>query len=403
MNLDVLAQPLKIGNKTAPNRLVIHPMECNDADSNGDPSELTLRRYQRLAQGGAGMITVESATINRMSRARKNQLCATEKNLKGLSGLVEAMRKENPEPLIIMQINHSGAVSHPAFSKVVSYYPSGFHAEEEIIGDAEIAQIADWYVASAKVCHEAGADGIDFKMCHGYLGGQLLRPANTKEGRYGGSWENRSRFFVETAERIKSEINDPDFILGSRFSFYEGIPGGFGTAGPNEVAEDPTEPLAFCKLVQDAGFHFINVSGGIPVMTGEFTRPTKVYPEGVYRQFGWAAKARQAVDITLIGSAYSYLRNGKNKLIGNDPDKKSLLYWAIKNLEDGHVNLVGIGRQSLADPLFVKKVLNGDLDQINYCSACGGCSQLLGGQARVGCAIYDGFYKQELKDLRAAK
>ena len=154
-------------------------------------------------------------------------------------------------------------------------------------------KIGDWYVQAAKVCQAAGADGIDFKMCHGYFGGQLLRPANTKEGRYGGSWENRTRFFVETAKRIKEEINDPDFILGSRISFYEGIPGGFGTGGPLEVMEDPSEPLALCKLIEDTGFHFINISGGIPVMTGEFTRPTKVYPQGVFRQFGWAAEGPQ--------------------------------------------------------------------------------------------------------------
>ena len=403
MDLDILAQPLNIGGKTAGNRLVNHPMECNDADPNGDPSELTLKRYKRLAQGGAGIIMVESATINPVSRARKNQLCAQEKNLKGLAGMVEMMRKENPDPLIIIQINHSGAVSSPSCSKVVSYYPTGFHAEEEIIGDAEVDQIADWFVDSAKVCQRAGADGIDFKMCHGYFGGQLLRPANTKEGKYGVSWENRSRFFVQTAARIKEAVNDPNFILGSRFSFYEGIPGGFGTAGPDEVAEDPTEPLAFSKLVQAAGFHFLSVSGGIPVMTGEFTRPTKVYPHGVYRQFGWAAKAAKEVDIPVIGSAYSYLRDGKNQLAGAQKDQMNLLYWAAKNIADGHVSLVGVGRQSLADPHFVKKALAGELDQINYCMACGGCSQLLGGQARVGCSIYDKFYKQELKDLRAAK
>ena len=80
----------------------------------------------------------------------------------------------------------------------------------------------------------------------------------------------------------------------------------------------------------------------------------------------------------------------------------SLLYWAAKNINDGHVDLVGIGRQSLADPLFVKKVLSGDLDRIDYCIACGGCSKLLGGQARVGCSVHDAFYKQELKDLRGS-
>jgi 2,4-dienoyl-CoA reductase-like NADH-dependent reductase (Old Yellow Enzyme family) len=403
MDLDVLNQPQKIGQKTAPNRLAIHPMECNDADEKGNPSQLTMNRYRKLAQGGAGLISVESATINPSSRARDNQLVAQKENTQGLAKLIEVMRAENPDPLIIIQINHSGAISGPGFSKVVSYYPTGFHKEEVIIGDDELRQISGWYVEAAKVCQAAGADGIDFKMCHGYLGGQLLRPANTRQGRYGGSWENRSRFFVETAARIKDETNDPGFILGSRISFYEGIPGGFGTSGPDQVVEDPTEPLAFCKLIEDAGFHFINVSGGVPVMTGEFCRPTKRYPEGVYRQFGWAKQVRQAVGIPLIGTAYSYLRDGDNQLVESDKQKKSLIYWACNNIKSGQVEMVGIGRQSLADPLFPKKVLSGDLDNIDYCMACSGCSKLLGGQARVGCVVYDDFYKNELKQLRAAK
>lgn len=401
MDLNILNQPVQVGPKTAPNRLANHPMECNDADENGSPSEHTFKRYKSLAEGGAGVINIESITISPTSRARKNQLVAQEKNLKGLADLVEAMKKINDRSLIIIQLNHSGAISNPNFSEAVSYYPTG-HPDERILNDDDIDEIADWFVTSAKVCHETGADGLDFKMCHGYLGGQLLRPANITNGKYGGSWENRTRFFRETATRIKDEINNPNFIIGSRISFYEGIPGGFGSSGPEDVTEDPTEPLAFCRMIEEAGFHFINVSSGIPVMTGEFCRPTKLYPEGVYRQFSWARQVRQAVKTPLIGTAYSYLRDGNNKLVGKDPEKKSLLYWAAKNISDGHVDMVGIGRQSLADPLFARKALAGDLEEINYCAACGGCSKLLGGQALVGCVIYDEFYKEQLRMVREA-
>ena len=104
-----------------------------------------------------------------------------------------------------------------------------------------------------------------------------------------------------------------------------------------------------------------------------------------------------------MGSAYSYLRHGKNKLPGDVAEKKSLLYWAPKNIQDGHVDMVGIGRQSLADPLFAKKVLAGEIDDIDFCTACGGCSILLGSQSRVGCAVYRKFYKEELRQARKKK
>jgi hypothetical protein len=56
----------------------------------------------------------------------------------------------------------------------------------------------------------------------------------------------------------------------------------------------------------------------------------------------------------------------------------------------------------LADPHFVKKVIVADLDNINYCIACGGCSTLLKSQAPVGCAVYNPFYKEELQRVKKA-
>ena len=394
--LEILAKPLQIGMRTAANRLLIQPMECNDADGSGNPSDLTFQRYRKLAEGGAGMITVESLTVTPESRARKNQIEINERSADGLARLLIAMREVNDKPLIILQINHSGAISNSGFSRVVSYYPN-CNPAVHILSDEEVEDIKEMFVKTAIIAHQIGADGIDFKLAHGYFGTQLLRPANTRQGHFGGSFENRTRFFREVALRIKEQITDKSFILGTRISFLEGIPGGFGTTGPDEVAEDPTEPLSLVRMIERMGFHFINVSAGIGVMTGEICRPTHRYPEGVYRHFCWTESVKRAVSIPVIGTGYSYLRDGKNKLAGSDPDKKSLLYWAGKNIQEGRVDLVGIGRQSLADPLFARKLFSGNLDEINYCTACGNCSVLLASQARVGCPTYSRFYREELR------
>ncbi|MBW1697672.1 MAG: 2,4-dienoyl-CoA reductase [Deltaproteobacteria bacterium] len=396
---EILASPINIGKKTAPNRWVNHPMECNDSDEFGNPTELTFKRYRKLAEGAAGMITVESLTVSYRSRARKNQLQITERNAQGLARLVKEMREINERSLIIFQINHSGNLSNGSFSEVVSYYPTA-DPTVSILSDEDVEQIKQWFVDAALIAYQVGADGIDFKQCHGYLCGQLLRPANTKQGRFGGNFENRTRFFRETSEQIKKKIRDERFILGTRVSVYEGIIGGIGTAGADEVAEDLTEPLAFARMIEESGFHFINVSSGIPVFTGEVCRPTRHYPIGVFRHFTWTQAMRGAVKIPVIGTGYSYLRDGKNKLAGVDPTRRTLLYWAEKNLKSGSVDLIGIGRQSLADPLFAKKILAGNLDDINYCKACGGCSKLLQAQARVGCTVYDDFYKEELRRIK---
>jgi 2,4-dienoyl-CoA reductase-like NADH-dependent reductase (Old Yellow Enzyme family) len=399
MNLEILSSPIKVGKKIAPNRIVNQPMECNDGDGSGNPTELTFRRYRNLAEGEAGMIFVESLTITYESRSRKNQLKISEENAEGLERLVKEMKAINKKSLILFQTNHSGRISPAAFSKVVSLYPTG-DPNIHLLTEEEIEKIGEKFVKASIIAKQVGADGIDFKHCHGYLCGEMLRPANIRKDRFGGSFENRTRFFREVTERIKKAVGGNDFLLGARYSMYEGIPGGLGSSGPEEVTEELFEPLRFTKMIEDSGMDYVNVSAGIPAITPEIVRPTKNYPEGVYRHFGWAKAVKHLVKIPVIGSGYSYLRDGKNGLKEPDPSKKSFLYYAEKNLKDGHVDLVGIGRQSLADPLFAKKILSGDLDKVNFCTACGGCSILLRSQKEVGCTVYNKYYKEVLKELK---
>jgi len=400
--MNILASPLKIGAKTAPNRIVNQPMECNDADEVGNPTELTFNRYRKLAEGGAGIIVGEALTITRESRARKNQLGINEKTAPTLERLLKEMRGINSKSLILFQITHSGQLSGADFSRHVSVYPLPGQ-QTHILSEEEIDQIGDDFGRAALIAKQVGADGIDFKQCHGYLCAEMLRPVNTRKDRFGGSFENRTRFFCETMAKIKKSAGSGAFLLGARFSVYEGITGGFGTPGPAEVIEDLSEPLALVRIMEKAGVDYINVSAGIPAITPEIVRPTKNYPEGVYRHFGWAQAMKKQVRVPIIGSGYTYLRDGKNDLKEPDPGKKSFLYWADKNLQEGICDLVGIGRQSLADPLFAGKILEGKSAEVNYCIACGSCSVLLKNQAQGGCPIYFEYYKKLLKEIQKTK
>jgi 2,4-dienoyl-CoA reductase-like NADH-dependent reductase (Old Yellow Enzyme family) len=401
MNLEMLSSPIQIGKKMAANRIVNQPMECNDGDSVGNPTQLTLQRYRNLAAGGAGIIVVESLTLSYESRARKNQLKISEETAKSLERLVKEMREVNPKPLILFQINHSGRISGAAFSRVVSLYPTG-DPNVHLLTEKEIEEIGEKFVKASVIAKQVGADGIDFKHCHGYLCGEMLRPANTRQDRFGGNFENRTRFFRETTERIKKSVGGNGFLLGVRYSVYEGIPGGLGTSGPEEVTEELFEPLRFAKMAEELGMNYINASAGIPAITPEIVRPTKSFPEGVYRHFGWAKAVKNLVKIPVIGSGYSYLRDGKNDLKEPNSSKKSFFYYAEKNLKDGYVDLVGIGRQSLADPLFAKKILSGEIANVKFCTACGGCSVLLGSQNQVGCTVYQEYYRKVLREARKA-
>jgi 2,4-dienoyl-CoA reductase-like NADH-dependent reductase (Old Yellow Enzyme family) len=384
----MLSSSIRIGKKLAPNRIVNQPMECNDGDDRGNPTKLTIRRYRDLARGHAGIIFVESLTISYQSRARRNQLRIAEDTAKELERLVKEIRDVNDESLVVFQLNHSGRLSQAAFSRVVSVYPTG-DPDVHVLTEDEIEEIGSEFARACVIAKQVGADGIDFKQCHGYLCGEMIRPANIRPDRYGGTFENRTRFFRDTVQKMKKALDDESTIMGARYSVYEGIPGGLGTAGASEVIEDISEALAFAQTLEQVGMDYVNVSAGIPPVTPEIVRPTHNYPEGVYRHFGWAKAVRKAVTIPVIGSGYSYLRDGKNELREPDPRKKSFPYWAEKNLRDGHVDLVGIGRQSLADPLFARKLLSADVDSIEFCTACSGCSALLRSQKQVACTVYE--------------
>jgi 2,4-dienoyl-CoA reductase-like NADH-dependent reductase (Old Yellow Enzyme family) len=98
----ILFQPIRIGTKTAPNRIVFNAMECCDADKQGNPSELTYRRYRRCMEGGPGVIVIEAISVIDESRGRLNQLIGTRQNLKALSELIAGLRSVNPDPLLLV-------------------------------------------------------------------------------------------------------------------------------------------------------------------------------------------------------------------------------------------------------------------------------------------------------------
>ncbi len=90
---------------------------------------------------------------------------------------------------------------------------------------AEVEATREEFVAAAKRAWKVGADGVDFKQAHSFIGDDFLHPANTRADRYGGSWENRTRFFRETLTRMREEIPDPAFLIGSRISALRGAAG----------------------------------------------------------------------------------------------------------------------------------------------------------------------------------
>ncbi|MCL4385879.1 MAG: 2,4-dienoyl-CoA reductase [Actinobacteria bacterium] len=396
-----LFKPIKIGNKISENRIAINAMECCDSDEEGNPSEKTYRRYQRHFEGGSGVVVLEAITVGYESRSRKYQLSIMPRNEKALAKFVSEMKRINPKTLFFFQLTHSGELSHPDFSKRVCVKPlPGFGGE--LLTEDDVEKIMDQFVTSAKIAHSAGADGIDIKLCHGYLGSQFIRPYNDRKWKFGGSWENRTRFPYTIYERVQKEINDPNFILGSKVSIWEGFPGGCGSAGPDTAIMDLTESLDLVKGIEERGAKFIIVSAGSPSITLALSQPDKKIPDDVYLHFGFQKAVKSVVkpETVVIGSAYSVLNNGNNALQAVKREEASLKYWGNKNIKDGVTDMIAIGRQSLADSLLPAKMKAGKEDTINWCTACDNCIEFLIRQKNVGCATYDKEYADSLRQIR---
>lgn len=400
-----LFRPLKIGNLIAPNRFAVNAMECCDADKNGNPGPKTYRRYQKHMESGCGLIVLEAITVGYESRSRKMQLSAMPHNQSELTNFMKTMKSINKKTLFIWQLTHSGELSHPDFSKRVTVKPLPGFDNAQLLEAEDIDKIIDQFVLSAKIAHDSGADGIDFKQCHGYLGSQLLRPYNDRKWKYGGSWENRTRFTYETYERIIKEVNDPNFIVGSKVSIWEGFPGGQGTSGPNSPIMDISESIQMLKGIEERGASFVIVSVGSPSITLAKSQPDRNIPDDIYLHFTFQKAVKDALkpETAVIGSGYSVLNRGKNKLQARKEEENSLLYWGNRNVSEGVCDMIAIGRQSLSDSQIPVKLKEGRENEIKWCTACDNCIEFLIRQENVGCATFDREYTKALKDIRIAE
>ena len=235
-----LAQPIKIGPRTAKNRFVIQPMECGDAINGGHLSPRAIERYEKLMEGDAGVIDFESITMQYDSRARTNQIALypnDPEDIKEWGKFIKHLKDINPDPLLIVQLNHSGEISGGGdkirYSVKPLYRYEGIEVTDEYADD-----VIKTMVETSKILYDLGADGVDLKFCHGYFGSQVLRPYTDRNWKYGGSWVNRSRYAFDMVEKARKAVPDENFLIGSKVSMWEGFPGGQGTAGPDSPIID---------------------------------------------------------------------------------------------------------------------------------------------------------------------
>lgn len=403
----ILRAPLAIGNKTAPNRLACQAMEGCDGKVGGSPDELTIRRYRRLAEGGAGIIWFEATACREDGRANPRQLWLHEGNKDDFKRIVEdiretAIKTNGYAPLIFMQNTHSGRYSKPngTPAPLIAYNNPIFEKDtpidkSRIVSDDTIDRIGEQLVLSSRLAEEVGFDGVDIKCCHRYLNSELLS-AYEREGKYGGSFENRTRLLRESIAG-SMEICGKDFIVSSRLNVYDGFPYpyGFGVNPEDGLTFDPTEPSLLLKELDKLGVKLLNITMGNPYVNPHVNRPfvkggyePPEHPlAGVARMLHGTAELKKSVpDMKIICSGLSYLG-------------LAAPHVTAAFIENGGFDFAGFGRTIFAYPDFAADILrDGTLKKEKLCLCCSKCTELMRSGSTPGCVIRDPLYTKLYKE-----
>jgi len=414
-DVSILSEPVQISSLVIPNSLAIHPMESADGDAQGHPGELTFRRYERFAAGGAGLIWAEATAVVPEGRAYPRQLWLNEESKESFAAMVKRMRDVAAEsvgpghkPVIVLQLTHSGRYSksqgrpHPLICRrdpyrdTLSLQPqpdpnakSIISSDWPILTDEYLDKLIDAYVEAARIAYEVGFDAVDIKSCHGYLISELLACHNRK-GKYGGSFENRTRFLLEVIDKIHRELGEDKAVV-TRLSLYDAVPYpfGWGVDKKDYAKPDLTEPKKLIALLAERGVRMINVTVSDPHYNPHHGRPFNQpiangyeSPEhplvGVSRLIDLAGEIQKGfTDIAIVGTGYSWLRT----LMPN---------VAAACKANGLAAVIGVGRMAFAYPDFAKDIIrNGRLDQNKVCTTCSKCTQIMVDGGMTGCVLRD--------------
>jgi NADPH2 dehydrogenase len=441
-----LRWPLVRGHLKIRNRIAVQPMEGWDGTADGNASESTIRRWKRFGRTGAGLIWGgEAAAVSHAGRANPNQFVIAQHTEKGLAQLRRVLIDEHQSllgasdpPIIGLQLTHSGRYCRPNAQhrnepRILYHHPVldgrvGLTPDSPLLTDSEIERIIEDFHRAAVAAWRLGFDFVDIKHCHGYLGHEFLS-AHTRAGRYGGSFENRTRFLREVVQGVHSLA--PGLEIGVRLSAFDTVPfhpdprgtsnaqrgipetrpgllpyqWGFGVSAHDPVEMDLTETSRFISLLQELGIVLVNVTAGSPYYNPHIQRPALYPPSdgyqppedplvGVARQMEATLRLKQQFPTMLfVGSAYTYLQ-------------EFLPQVGQAAVREGWVDMVGLGRMVLTYPEILWDASEGrGLQRKRVCRTFSDCTTAPRKGLPSGCYPLDSYYKESelAKQLGIAK
>lgn len=362
MDFQALFQPGNIGRVILKNRLTVPAMLTCYANGDGSLSERFIRYYEERAIGGFSLIVTEDTAV---TPAGAGFPCLPgiwhESQLFGHAEMVKRVHAHDAK--IFCQIYHAGRECSRKVSGLQPVAPSAI--PDPVIREVpheldagEIRHLQRAFVNAAIRAAEVGYDGVELHGAHGYLINQFLSPfSNRRIDEYGGTFENRMRFLLEILQGIKQHVPH-EFAVTCKLSCDEFVPGGI----------DLAEACRIAQTLEVHGCDGIVASGGVYASGHRISAPY-YQPGGCFSHL--AAGLREAVQIPIIAI---------NRI--HSPE------IADHILRDGKADFVAIGRASMADPAFPRKIRQHRCDTIIPCIACDqGCQGRVGKGLPVSCLV----------------
>ncbi|NIS59516.1 MAG: NAD(P)-binding protein, partial [Proteobacteria bacterium] len=335
-------------------------MATNYATPEGLATERQTAYYVERARGGVGYITVEHTGILQQGKASPNMLLiSSDEHASRIGRMVEAVHEAGGK--IVVQINHAGRQTSSAItgSPIVGPSPITCPTRNEIpheLSTGEIEGIVEAFTTAAQRVKEAGADGVELHMAHGYLICSFLSPfSNRRRDEYGGDLQRRARLATEVLKSVRNQVGQ-DFPISCRLSGDEYVEGGLGIEETEQIAQ----------ILEEEGANVLHVSA-CSASSGYLNHPPYYVEEGVFVHLAEAIKSVVGIPVITVGR----IRNP---------------VMADGILRDGRADLVSMGRALISDPHMPKKAREGRLDEINTCMSCNRCIQTLRKEA-VRCAV----------------
>jgi NADPH2 dehydrogenase len=319
-----LFSPIKLAGLELPNRIVVSPM-CQYSADDGCANDWHLAHLGMLANSGAGLLVVEATHVERIGRITHGCLgLYSDANEAALARVVAHCRRTGTAKLGI-QLAHSGRKGssqrpwegglglkrnggdEPWETIAPSAIPFGaaWPAPREM--DAhDIARVRDAFVAAATRALRIGFDAIELHMAHGYLAHGFLSPiSNRRTDRYGGGYDGRARFLLETAQAVRAVV--PRAIpLGARITGSDWMEGGL----------TPDDAVRLSRDLKATGLDYVDISsGGIAAETRNPTTPGYNVPSAERVRHETQIATRTVGLITTSQQAEAIVAEGKADMV----------------------------------------------------------------------------------------